>query len=133
LALASPFNAGEKTATFVASLAETGVKCAICGALPHRNSMHTDHKMERSKGGGAHVAALCNERIGQTRLQPLADELGPRSGDAQPVARLRFKQRRQRKESAGRQLLATPAEMPWSRSLARVHSCKLILSGTKTI
>lgn len=50
------FSASVKTAAFVNELITNGVKCGICGSLIHRNSMHTDHKTKRSKGGGAHGA-----------------------------------------------------------------------------
>ncbi|MDX8518746.1 GmrSD restriction endonuclease domain-containing protein [Mesorhizobium dulcispinae] len=48
------FNRSVKSAAFVAELAQSGIRCGICGGLLHRNSMHTDHKVERSLGGGAH-------------------------------------------------------------------------------
>ena len=49
------FSTATKTAAFVAELINGGVKCGICGALVHRNSMHTDHIKERSAGGGANL------------------------------------------------------------------------------
>jgi hypothetical protein len=49
------FSTGVKSATFVAELAQSGVRCAICGGLLHRNSIHTDHVVRRADGGGAHT------------------------------------------------------------------------------
>jgi hypothetical protein len=48
------FSSSVKTAAFVSELTRNGAKCGICGTLVHRNSMHTDHKIEKSKGGSAH-------------------------------------------------------------------------------
>lgn len=48
------FSDSVKSAAFVAELAVNGVRCAICGGLLHRNSMHTDHIMRKADGGGAH-------------------------------------------------------------------------------
>lgn len=47
------FSASTKTAAFVATLAAQGVRCAVCGALLHRNSMHADHIQRRADGGDA--------------------------------------------------------------------------------
>jgi hypothetical protein len=49
------FSATVKTATFISSLEESGIRCGICGGLLHRNSIHTDHVKARSKGGEAHT------------------------------------------------------------------------------
>lgn len=49
------FSAATKTAAFVTELISNGVKCGICGALIHRNSMTTDHVVRRTDGGGAHA------------------------------------------------------------------------------
>ncbi len=51
------FNRSVKSATFVAELAERGVRCGICGGLLHRNSIHTDHVERREDGGGAHSSS----------------------------------------------------------------------------
>lgn len=48
------FSTAVKTAAFVSQLIDSGTRCGICKALIHRNSIHTDHKVERSEGGGAH-------------------------------------------------------------------------------
>jgi hypothetical protein len=48
------FNSSVKSAAFVAELLNSGVRCAICGGLMHRNSMHTDHIIRKADGGGAH-------------------------------------------------------------------------------
>jgi hypothetical protein len=48
------FDAKAKTAAFVVGLETNGVRCAICGALLHRNSMTTDHIVRKVDGGGAH-------------------------------------------------------------------------------
>lgn len=50
------FSSSVKSAAFVTELLASGVRCAICGGLLHRNSMHTDHKVRRADGGGAHSA-----------------------------------------------------------------------------
>jgi hypothetical protein len=49
------FSAATKTAAFVTELINNGVKCGICGALVHRNSMQTDHVVRKAEGGGAHA------------------------------------------------------------------------------
>ncbi|MCU1500505.1 MAG: hypothetical protein JWM47_4458 [Acidimicrobiales bacterium] len=48
------FDARAKSAAFVQGLENSGVRCAICDALLHRNSMHTDHIVRKADGGGAH-------------------------------------------------------------------------------
>lgn len=48
------FDAKAKSAAFVLGLETSGVRCAICDALLHRNSMHTDHIIRKADGGGAH-------------------------------------------------------------------------------
>ena len=74
------FSASVKTAAFVAELATSGVKCGICGTLVHRNSMHSDHVLERADGGGAHSGNAqithpdCNSGY-KTRLKHRALEL----------------------------------------------------------
>ena len=50
------FSTATKSAAFVTELTRNGVKCGVCGALIHRNSMHTDHVLEREHGGSAHGA-----------------------------------------------------------------------------
>ncbi|MBF0305441.1 MAG: HNH endonuclease [Alphaproteobacteria bacterium] len=50
------FSSNAKTAAFVAELSQNGVRCGICGALLHRNSMQTDHIVRKADGGGAHAA-----------------------------------------------------------------------------
>jgi hypothetical protein len=50
------FSTSAKSAAFVTELAESGVRCSICGGLLHRNSMHTDHKVRKEDGGGANSA-----------------------------------------------------------------------------
>ena len=50
---ARKFSSSVKSATFVAELMENGVRCAICGALLHRNSMSTDHIARKAEGGSA--------------------------------------------------------------------------------
>ena len=53
---AKAFDASTKSAAFVHSLETNGVRCAICGALLHRNSMQTDHINRKADGGGQHSA-----------------------------------------------------------------------------
>ncbi|HEX7850409.1 MAG TPA: DUF262 domain-containing protein [Sphingomonas sp.] len=48
------FNTSAKSAAFVTSLEQSGVRCGICRGLMHRNSMHTDHIVRKEDGGGAH-------------------------------------------------------------------------------
>jgi hypothetical protein len=48
------FNTGMKTATFVAELLQSGLRCGICDGLMHRNSTTTDHVERKADGGGAH-------------------------------------------------------------------------------
>ena len=47
------FSRSVKSAAFVSELLTGGVRCRICDALLHRNSMQTDHKVRREDGGGA--------------------------------------------------------------------------------
>jgi hypothetical protein len=49
------FSTSVKTAAFVNELTKSGVKCGICSSLVHRNSIHTDHVVERARGGAAHA------------------------------------------------------------------------------
>jgi hypothetical protein len=51
LAEGKSFSANTKTAAFFASALETGLKCRICGALVHKNSIQFDHKDRKSDGG----------------------------------------------------------------------------------
>jgi len=46
-----PFSSGTKTAAFFASALPNGTRCAICGALVHKNSVHFDHRQRVSEGG----------------------------------------------------------------------------------
>ena len=48
------FSSGVKSAAFVTELLNSGVRCAICGGLLHRNSMNTDHVVRKADGGGSH-------------------------------------------------------------------------------
>jgi hypothetical protein len=48
------FSSSVKSAAFVTELLNSGVRCAICDGLLHRNSMHTDHIIRKEDGGGAH-------------------------------------------------------------------------------
>lgn len=50
------FGASAKSAAFVQSLETNGVRCTICDALLHRNSMQTDHVVRKADGGGQHSA-----------------------------------------------------------------------------
>lgn len=45
------FNREVKSATFVAELVQSGVRCGICGGLLHRNSIQTDHVTRKEDGG----------------------------------------------------------------------------------
>jgi hypothetical protein len=48
------FSKSVKSAAFVAELAKSGIRCAICGGLLHRNSMHSDHVVRKADGGSGH-------------------------------------------------------------------------------
>lgn len=48
------FDASAKSAAFMLELEKSGVRCGICNALLHRNSMQTDHIVRKADGGGAH-------------------------------------------------------------------------------
>jgi len=50
------FNTETKTATFFAASLPTATRCAICGGLVHRNSMHFDHKVRVREGGTADMS-----------------------------------------------------------------------------
>ncbi len=47
----SKFSRGVKTAAFFEEALPGGVRCSLCGALVHKNSMHFDHKERRRDGG----------------------------------------------------------------------------------
>ena len=47
------FSTGTKTAAYFATALEGGVRCSICGARIHKNSMHIDHKTAKKDGGHA--------------------------------------------------------------------------------
>jgi hypothetical protein len=67
------FSTSVKSAAFIQELSESGVKCGICKALVHRNSIQTDHITPKSEGGGAHGAnaqvshPYCNSTYKQRR------------------------------------------------------------------
>ena len=48
------FDSSAKSAAFVIGLENSGVRCAICDALLHVNSMQTDHIIRQIDGGGSH-------------------------------------------------------------------------------
>lgn len=47
------FSRGTKTAAFFAAALPSAVRCVLCGALVHRNSVQFDHKINRRDGGSA--------------------------------------------------------------------------------
>jgi len=47
------FSAGTKTAAYFAQALQSAIKCALCNARLHKNSMHIDHKMPQRDGGHA--------------------------------------------------------------------------------
>jgi len=75
------FSASVKSAAFVAELIQNGVRCAICGGLLHRNSMHTDHIVRKIDGGGAHggnaqvTHPYCNSTYKEARAAIEASEV----------------------------------------------------------
>ncbi len=50
------FSTGTKTAAFFEQALPGCVKCALCGARVHKNSMHIDHKTMKKDGGHAGVS-----------------------------------------------------------------------------
>lgn len=50
---AQNFSSNTKTAAFFAQALSACVRCAICGARMHKNSMHIDHATEKRNGGHA--------------------------------------------------------------------------------
>jgi 5-methylcytosine-specific restriction endonuclease McrA len=50
------FSRATKSASFLETATKGAVKCAICGALLHRNSMQFDHATDARKGGGADMS-----------------------------------------------------------------------------
>jgi hypothetical protein len=46
------FSRGVKTAAFFEEALPGGVRCSICNALVHKNSMHIDHVKRKRDGGG---------------------------------------------------------------------------------
>lgn len=73
------FDSKAKTAAFVLGLQTGGVRCAICDALLHRNSMSTDHKVRKADGGGAHSGnaqithPYCNSTYKERAIRQSAD------------------------------------------------------------
>lgn len=69
----TPFATTTKSAAFIQELVDNGVRCGICGALVHRNSMQTDHVVPKKDGGGAHFRnaqvahPYCNSTYKQRR------------------------------------------------------------------
>jgi len=69
------FDASAKSAAFVAGLETSGVRCAICDALLHRNSIQTDHVVRKADGGGANAAnaqvthPYCNSTYKERKAQ----------------------------------------------------------------
>ncbi|MHB8471886.1 MAG: GmrSD restriction endonuclease domain-containing protein [Gammaproteobacteria bacterium] len=54
------FSGGMKTATYLKQALEAALRCSICGARMHKNSMHVDHD-ERVRDGGS--SSLDNARM----------------------------------------------------------------------
>ena len=54
------FSRGAKTAVFLRDALASAVRCAICGARLHRNSIHIDH-VERKREGG--IGAVDNAQL----------------------------------------------------------------------
>ncbi len=52
-ASSSRFGRATKSATFIKKAAENPVRCHICQAWVHKNSMHVDHVIPRREGGNA--------------------------------------------------------------------------------
>jgi uncharacterized protein DUF262/HNH endonuclease len=50
------FSASTKTAAYFAQALQGAVKCSLCGARVHKNSMHIDHKTKKQHGGHAGVS-----------------------------------------------------------------------------
>ena len=50
------FNRATKSASFLDAAIGSGVRCAICGAMAHRNSMQIDHIQKKSEGGATDVS-----------------------------------------------------------------------------
>lgn len=49
------FNRNTKSAAFIRDALDSALRCAICGAFLHRNSMHIDHIVRKQDGGEGKV------------------------------------------------------------------------------
>lgn len=73
------FGASAKSAAFVLELENSGIRCAICDALLHRNSMQTDHIKRVADGGGAHSSnaqvahPYCNSTYKEQAIKAASD------------------------------------------------------------
>ena len=66
------FNTNTKTATFFAAALPNGARCALCGALAHRNSLQTDHIILRRNAGPADAS---NAQISHPYRNSVKDQI----------------------------------------------------------
>lgn len=66
------FKQNAKTAAFFAAALPNGVRCALCGALVHKNSMQFDHELKRREGG---TADMTNARVTHPYCNSIRDHL----------------------------------------------------------
>jgi hypothetical protein len=67
------FRRNAKTAAFFAEALPNGVRCAVCGALVHKNSIQFDHAEPRRDGGSADMS---NARVTHPYCNSIRDRLG---------------------------------------------------------
>jgi hypothetical protein len=66
------FRSNAKTAAFFAAALPSGARCAICGALVHKNSIQFDHNTPRREGG---TADMTNARVAHPYCNSIRDHL----------------------------------------------------------
>jgi hypothetical protein len=68
----SDFRRNAKTAAFFAAALPNGSRCAVCGALVHKNSVQFDHAVARRDGGSTDMA---NARVTHPYCNSIRDQL----------------------------------------------------------
>lgn len=69
------FSSATKSATFISELKNSGVRCGVCEALVHRNSIQTDHIVPKNAGGsGGFFNAQISHPYCNSTFKQLADK-----------------------------------------------------------
>jgi hypothetical protein len=66
------FNRGTKTAAYFEAALPGGVRCRLCGALIHKNSLQIDHIVEKREGGAADMS---NAQVSHPFCNSIKDHL----------------------------------------------------------